>query len=425
MIELATDQVIVASCAGVLALLWVVQAIPALLFCRQLWRARPATVTKSWQPKFCIGLPLRGADPNLKSAIARLLAQDYPDFELRIIVDSTTDPAWELAHQAVRELGAANVKISALKGTSNCCSRYCSSLAQYLDEVDDSCELIGFADADMLVPYDWLACMAAALADPSVGATLGNRWYVPVGTRWGTLVRYIWNAGAVVPMWMAQMPWTGALAMRRETVIRTGLIEKLRHGMTEDTPVKSAVESLGLTLKFVPLLMIPNCEETDLAPCFRFIQRQLLWTRLYHPHWSFVVLNAIGGAATFYLPLFLSIALLLRGATSTGLMVGGIVIAYLIGLILIVCMLDRSMRRVMRNRIESLPCFSSLALLRLIVAVPWTQLLHLAAVLSCQRMRTVVWRGVRYRIDGPWNIHVEEIDSNVLHLRASGENVSL
>ncbi|MGL5077359.1 MAG: glycosyltransferase family 2 protein, partial [Waterburya sp.] len=55
-------------------------------------------MTKAQLPKVAIALCLRGADPFLSQCLQALFKQNYPNYELRIIVDSIQDPAWEIAH---------------------------------------------------------------------------------------------------------------------------------------------------------------------------------------------------------------------------------------------------------------------------------------------------------------------------------------
>src|SRR5262249_25516930 len=146
-----------------------------------------------------------------------LLIQDYPDFELRIIVDSREDPAWDLVQEILRQHKAdeaslnnsarkygscSGIHLTTLREKRQTCSLIGSCLVQFVGERDDSCKLVAFADADMVVPPYWLRELAGALVDPAVGTTLGNRWYAPSTAGWGTLIRYLWNVGAVVPMWL-------------------------------------------------------------------------------------------------------------------------------------------------------------------------------------------------------------------------------
>ena len=52
-------------------------------------------------------------------------------------------------------------------------------------------------------------------------------------------------------------------------------------------------------------------------------------------------------------------------------------------------------------------CRKPTALWRLI-AIPWTQVVYLVALISALLVRRVEWRGVVYRIDGPTRIRLLE-----------------
>ena len=406
-------------------LYWFVQGLWALAYVTVLRRGRRPALPKARLPKFCVGMPLRGADPHLRESIQSILAQDYPDFELRITIDSAQDPAWNVVAETVQAAGAKNVRVTALKQSLSTCSRMNGKQIQFLEGLDDSCELVAFAAGDLIVPRDWLRNMATALADPSVGATLGNRWYVPAVGWWGTLVRYLWNVGAVVPMWMHEIPWAGGLAMRLADVKRSGLIDKMKHSMVEDAQVKSAMRKLGLKMKFVPPLIVPNREEITLPCSYRFIERQLLWTKLYHPHWTLVVLQAVLGTAVMFGPAVLAVVALAAGDWLCGLWNGCDFAAYITGMIALTGLLEWGIRPILRSRQEKTASFSCTSLLRLWMAVPLAQLVHNCAVVACLFKKLATWRGVTYRIRGPWDIEVLEDKPCVAAYYATEANVSV
>jgi hypothetical protein len=418
-----------------LLVLWMVQLVPAARYAATFRNSRPAQVLDRDLPKMCVHFPLRGADPHLAPALRSLLNQDYPDFELRVIIDSRDDPAWGLVEEILRQHqeestskgGCSGVHVTTLGEKRRTCSLIGSCLVQFVDELDDSCKLIAFADADMVIPLHWLREMASALVDPEIGTTLGNRWYAPSTAGWGTLVRYMWNAGAVVPMWLFDIPWSGASVMRLSEARRSGLAEKWGHGMVEDTPIKMAVQELGLKLKFMPQLLNVNREDIPLARCYQFIRRQMLWTRLYHPKWAWVVFNAT--LATFAMlgpVLFVPLALIMGEPTAAVLAAAG-AIGYLAGMLSLLALLERAIRRLLRERGESLPGFTPAMLMRIVVGVPLTQCLYMAAVIDCMFMRRVDWRGVSYQVDGPWNVQM--IDYQPMAVVQTGteekENMSL
>ena len=69
---------------------------------------------------------------------------------------------------------------------------------QVVKSLDDSYEFIAQLDADTIPHRSWLRELAAALEGEHVGAASGNRWYMPTEPDCGSIVRYLWNAGAVV-----------------------------------------------------------------------------------------------------------------------------------------------------------------------------------------------------------------------------------
>ncbi|HID24795.1 MAG TPA: glycosyltransferase family 2 protein, partial [Planctomycetaceae bacterium] len=223
-------------------------------------------------PHVSVLMPLRGADPMLRQAIHSVLRQDYPSFDFWIIVDSSEDPGWAAVHDALKEEDeASNVFVRELVTKRPRCSLLCSAVLQFLEEVKERSEIIAFCASDGIVPPHWLRHMVVALQAPKVGATLGNRWFAPPEGRWGSLVRYLWNVSAAVYMWMYEIPWSGAIALRTADIERSGLPQRWERAMVEDAHVGEILQKIGLDVKFVPELIVLNREEIDLAGCFRFL----------------------------------------------------------------------------------------------------------------------------------------------------------
>ena len=63
------------------------------------------------QGRAAIFLSVRGSDPSFRDCIESLLAQDYDDFEIHVIVDSSTDLAWPIVKTFQRDVtdGKLNV----------------------------------------------------------------------------------------------------------------------------------------------------------------------------------------------------------------------------------------------------------------------------------------------------------------------------
>lgn len=62
-------------------------------------------------PRTAVLMGLKGTDPHLAEGLRRLLTQNYPDYEVHFVVDSVSDPAWELVEQAIRDSKATHARI--------------------------------------------------------------------------------------------------------------------------------------------------------------------------------------------------------------------------------------------------------------------------------------------------------------------------
>ena len=340
-----------------LSISWTTQWILVRLYVRAVRLAASGNDVHALQsddelPRIAVLMPLRGADPFLPQAIRSVLGNNYPDLQLRIVVDNREDPAWEIVEDTVKSLGTDNVHVSVLREKPQQRSLICSSLIQAFDESEETCDLVCFCAADMVVPSNWYSEMAKAMRDPETGSLLGNRWYMSAEGRWGSLVRYAWNAGAVVLMWLFKIPWSGALALRPADVHRTGLRRMWETSMVEDVPVYDAMRRSGLEMRFVPSLTIVNREEIGLGGAFRFMKRQMIWARLYHPRWALVVAHSLMGLLSLAVPLAVAGWASAAGEFGVAAWLCGGVAAYLAGEALLLGMLESSVCDVLRSRHE-------------------------------------------------------------------------
>ncbi|MFN0195842.1 MAG: glycosyltransferase, partial [Planctomycetaceae bacterium] len=176
--------------------------------------------------KSAVALPLRGADPFLRQCLAGLLTQDHPDYCIVIMIDSPSDPAVEFVQQILKESPSDNVFVRNVTAPRMTCSMRMESLIQIVEQLDSTYEAIVLCDADTIPHPSWLREMVGALNDPQVGVASGIRWYMPMDKAWGSLVRHIWNFGAVMQMSAFDIGWGGSLAIRRKSMQQIGLIEE-------------------------------------------------------------------------------------------------------------------------------------------------------------------------------------------------------
>ncbi|MBE8971377.1 glycosyltransferase family 2 protein [Nostocales cyanobacterium LEGE 12452] len=395
----------------------VIQVCFTLVFIWYLRSSKKNLLPDDQLPKTAVILCLRGADPFLPRCLRSLLNQNYPQYDLKLIVDSHEDPAWKIASETITEQEATNVQISPLRIVRNSCSLKCSSLIQAVRELDDSYKVVALVDADTIVHLNWLRELVSPLGDAKVGATTGNRWYVPTGRYWGSLVRYVGNVSTVVQMFIFQIPWGGTLAVKTEVLRQTELLDKWGQALGEDFMMHDILKKHGFQVKFVPSLLIVNREETDLFNLIDYLKRLILFSRLYHPRWLALVSEAVSSILFPTLLIVLVLESLLEGkweAAAVLLVCYGV---YTVGLLLIMLVLELEIQRVVRSNDQAMPTgkpfhvyakLSAATIIKMLIGIPLTQWVYGLAMLSSLWTSTVTWRGVSYRVKGPWNIRLVE-----------------
>jgi glycosyltransferase involved in cell wall biosynthesis len=356
-------------------------------------------------PEVAVLLPLRGADPSLEACLKGLLAQDYPAYQIHIVIDSAEDPAQAVVARMLTEPGprnaAVHVETRRLLGAE--CSAKLSAQRQALAALGDEVSVVAFLDADCAPSPDWLRKLVAPFSDKRVGATSGFRWAAPRDTGWGTLTRYVFLGLALPQHFLYRIPWGGSFAIRRSAVKGTGLLEHWTHCLGEDTSVYGPLRRAGLRLAFVPAATHVNTEAIELDGVDTFILRQIVSTRLHHVLWprmlamnvativSFLVccllaLLGIAGAMLSILGVATQIWKLTAFAIIPALYWAGLLIALAIG--------DCLVRRVVAA--PSPPRWGP----RVVAAAAIATTSSTSAMVVAPFVRSIAWRGLTYDIAG-------------------------
>jgi glycosyltransferase involved in cell wall biosynthesis len=360
-------------------------------------------------PKATIILCLRGGDPFLHDCILGLVNQNYPCFQVQIIIDSEQDPAWQVVRETLRDHPSSPVQVSPLIEKRPTCSLKCSALIQALSQLDPDCEVIALIDSDVIPHSTWLQELVRPLVGSNVGAAAGNRWFVPVWNQWGSIFRYIFNANAVAQMYLFNMPFGGSIAFKAEVLRNSELLQKWSQAIG-DTPILArTVRELGLEIAFVPMLM-GNREGCEIDGFVRWIKRQILMTRLYHTRsrWWTVIGHGILIALIPALALgLLAVSLLTQDWNGAAWGAGGL-LTYLLGSALLLTSIEIAVRRVIQLPGQSVEPLTWKNLGQLLIAIARLQIIYPVALLSVIFMQEVEWRGITYQIQDAWNIQLVE-----------------
>lgn len=350
-----------------------------------------------YQPRTALILCLRGADPSLRRCLSSIENQSYSNFELHLVVDDPADPALAVVNEFLSQ--------SKLTATTHCiqdrdhpCSLKCMAIATAIHSLPESIEAVAMIDADSIVTPSWLGTLLAPLADPEVGAATGNRWFRATSpTTIGSQVRGVWNAAAVVQMYLYEIPWGGSLALRTEVIQQANLVEHWLKGFCEDTMLTSILHQEGYRIARPPELIVVNEESTSILGAYRWLHRQLLTVRLHHPRWPLIWLHGIATGLPM-LGLLLAAVSAGLGSFYTTAVLLILVVMYQLAGVLALTAIVRAHRPLLRHGAQPIPTGRELILYSL--AMPLTQLLHFIATLQTTRVSRVRWRGIQYRLKG-------------------------
>lgn len=360
---------------------------------RKVWPANQPLPTTS------VVLSLRGNDPYLTTCLHNLMGQDYPNFDVRVVVDSKTDPAWTAIQAVQDDANRHLLTVSVLQHGESFCSLKNSAILQAIGDLSDDCEIVVFVDADAITHPTWLQELVAPLSDAEVACTTGVRWFAPRCGTFPDRLRCYWNLVAAAMIYQTQIPWGGSMAVRR-TVLDSGLSQAWSRMFCEDAFTIAHLRRRGLKLVCVPQATIVNEESTTLRGCLTFVSRQTLIFRLYHRAWWAVAAGVGVGAMLRYSQIHFAVQSLLGGEWLSLLLLVVVDPVILFATLLEAGRLDKAVRNVVQgtgremasNPIPDCACYFC------------GELLVVMSTLYALCARHVKWRGITYRIKGPTEI---------------------
>ena len=237
----------------------------------------------AYRPPAVVLLPVRGLDEGFDDNVRALLSQAYPRYRLVVIADQADDPAASraLALAAERRVVPAELLFTDPGETGGKVNALRTALAHLRPEDD----VVVFADADIRPSADWLRQLVQPLADVTVGASTGFRWYVPLHPTSWSLVRSEWNAVSANVLFDGRRnyTWGGASAIRASNLPKLRLEERWQGVLSDDLVVTEAVRQAGLRIAFVPGALVATLEDADRRTCLEWCLRQMMMATLYLP----------------------------------------------------------------------------------------------------------------------------------------------
>lgn len=226
-------------------------------------------------PSASVIVPVKGLDEGLKENLASLAALDYPDYELIVIAKSNADLPQPAVPDRARVLLAGEGDPSTGEKINN--------LLAAVAEVRPDTELLVFADSDGRVSPQWLRALAAALAEPGVGAATGYRWHLPEHASLWPMLRSVWNAVIAGGMGPGKnnFVWGGATAIKLQTFRDLNVPAWWQGAISDDYRLSQALRHAGLRIAFAPGALVASTDSTTAFEFLAWSRRQMMITRFY------------------------------------------------------------------------------------------------------------------------------------------------
>jgi len=360
----------------------------------------------AYAPQTAVVLPVRGTDEGLRENVAAILSQAHPAFRVLVVADDGSDAAVAVVRDVSSSL--PHVRVDVIRADPDGMGGKVNALRTALDRLEPGDEAVVFADADIRPSRDWLHQLLQPLADPSVGASTGFRWYVPPRPAVWALVRAEWNAVSANVLFdpRRSFAWGGSCAVRREDLLRLRLGERWRSVLSDDLVLTRAVREAGLRIEYAPAALVATYEGGDRAMCLEWCLRQMTMASLYLP---VVRTYATAAFAVFDGAIVLGIASLVLAALASS--------SFLVPAALFLVTVPASLAKASLRRralfLGSPPVAAAWKVPALrsavaVLSVPWVMAYGL---LRTRRPEVVRWRGRTYDVRDPERVRLLPSDA--------------
>ncbi len=266
-------------------------------------RRETSRALRDFGPFVSVIAPTRGFEPGFAANVRPLLEQNYAEYEVLFVFDDPRDPSLEIA----RRLNAKTV----ISGPAKNSGQKVHNLIAAVEEIDPRCEVLVFVDTDARPDTDWLRKLVEPLADGSLGASTGYRWFVPERGGLASRLRGVWNASIASALGENREKnfcWGGSTAIRRATFERLNVVGHWTGTVSDDFTITRVLKEAKLPIHFTPNCLVPSIGDCGFRELLEFTTRQVKITRVYAPHlWLPLML----GSGLFCIVFFGGIVLLL------------------------------------------------------------------------------------------------------------------
>jgi ceramide glucosyltransferase len=353
-------------------------------------RRETSRAIPDFHPFVSVIAPGRGLEPGLVENVQTLLTQDYPAYEVLFVFDREGDPALGVLEELIKH-GFPPMTRTIIAGPATDCGQKVHNLRVAVDEIAPQSEVLVFVDTDARPAKDWLRKLVAPLADETLGAATGYRWFIPERGGIASQLRGVWNASVASALGgdrAKNFCWGGSTAIRRTTFARLNVSERWRGSISDDFTITRVLKEAKLPIHFTPLCLVASVGDCDFHELIEFTTRQIKITRVYASH--------------LWLPLLLGSSLFTTAFFGGLILIGFHPRSPAVYIFLLIIFTLGAAKSVVRFRaVSSVLRTSRRDLVAHIFLWPIAQLVYLYNAIVAGFSRRLRWRGITYELKSP------------------------
>ena len=247
-------------------------------------------------------VPCKGAEFELADHLTRLLNQDYPDYEVHFVVESSDDPACGVIQSLMSTEPAVPVRLI-VAGQATDCGQKIHNLLVATGKLDASIETLVFVDSDASPESDWLRHLVSRLVLVNVNAVTSYRWFVPQRATLANLLLFSINSAAMALVCTRRQAvlWGGTWAVRRDVFEQTGISVQWQRRLSDDLVASQRLDKMRLNVDFEPRCVVTSPIDYRGLDMLEFLRRQCYVGRWYRTrYWVLGVVYTTASMATFW-----------------------------------------------------------------------------------------------------------------------------
>lgn len=341
-----------------------------------------------FQPFVSVIAPGRGLEPGLIDNLRPLVTQDYPRYEVLFVFDALDDPAIKIVDELKRPFTR-----TIIAGSATDSGQKVHNLRVAVNEVDPQSEVLVFVDTDARPAQDWLRKLVAPLADETLAASTGYRWFIPDRGGIASRLRSVWNASVASALGSdtaKNFCWGGSTAIRLSTFTSLNVSERWRGSVSDDFTITHVLKEAKLPIHFTPLCLVASVGDCDFRELIEFTTRQIKITRVYASHlWLPLLLGSALFAIAFFGGLILLILQIMKILSPT---------LFLPLVLLIIFTLGAAKSLIRFRAVSGVLQTTTPDMLAHIFFWPFASLIYLYNAIVAGFSRRIKWRGITYEL---------------------------